>query len=221
LGLALLDCVSSWLWQPCLGLLLLRPLHLFFAATDFFAKRMNVTNGQPPWDECRQQLVRALQESQSTNKFDPPKKHQQPQPLENGVQHLHSRITAVKAALLSSSTPRHRDDASLQAAGSAAATVHTHAARGDLDAYLDLSAGEGQTSAHAANAAQAIFNEAMAAHEALDFASALPLFKLAGDSGHGASCGYMALYFIEGRATAIDRQQVRSIRMFFSIPIIN
>jgi TPR repeat protein len=58
----------------------------------------------------------------------------------------------------------------------------------------------------AAAAAQNIFSDALAAHDALDFATALPLLKLAGEAGHGASCGYVALYLIEGRATARDMQ---------------
>ena len=169
-------------------------------------------SGLPPWHQSRLQLVRALQVSQSTNKFDHQTKNQHSQPQENSVQLLHSRIAAVKSALLSSSTTRDHDCASHKAEGSA-----LHATRADLDASLDLSAGESEgmmpsdehlrASAQIASAGQTIFNEAMAAHEALDFASALPLFKLAGDSGHGASCSYAALYFIEGRGTAIDRQQ--------------
>jgi TPR repeat protein len=56
----------------------------------------------------------------------------------------------------------------------------------------------------AAASQQKLYDEALAYHEALDFPAALPLFKLAGEAGHGPSCGFAALYFIEGRGVCRD-----------------
>jgi hypothetical protein len=162
-----------------------------------------MNGGQPPWHACRLQLARSLQSLQSANnEAGRPKENDAPQHHDNAVQLLHSRIAAVKRALLagpSQSLP-HCEDASHNAEGSAATR---HVPDTDLD---DAAAGE-HGGRHTAAEVQRIFSDAVAAHDALDFAAALPLFKLAGSAGHGPSCGYAALYCIEGRATERDKEQ--------------
>jgi hypothetical protein len=165
--------------------------------------------GQPPWHASRQQLARSLHTLQSTNKPSHSKENELPQPHDNAVQLLHSRIAAVKCALLAGPTHRRRDEESHNAEGSAATQ---HAAQTDLLCLDEATAGS-TSSASAGSSGptdaelQRIFSDALAAHDALDFAAALPLFKLAGNAGHGPSCGYVALYCIEGRAMVRDTEQ--------------
>jgi hypothetical protein len=162
--------------------------------------RMN--RGQPPWHASRQQLERSLQTLQSAN-HEPghQKENDLPQQRDNAVQLLHSRIAAVKRALLASpAKPLANHDEASQNTDGSAATHHID----DKDLlYLDDDIA-GET---AEKEVLRVFGDAVAAHDALDFAAALPLFKLAGSSGHGRSCGYVALYCIEGRATVRDKDE--------------
>lgn len=165
--------------------------------------------GQSPWHASRQQLARSLQTLQSTHKPGHPKENDLPHQHDNVVQLRHSRIAAVKSALLSGPTHRRRDKESHNAEGSAATQ---HATQTDFLRLDEATAGAGSNasadgSGPTAAELQRIFSDAVAAHDALDFAAALPLFKLAGNAGHGPSCSYVSLYCIEGRATVRDTEQ--------------
>jgi TPR repeat protein len=129
-----------------------------------------------------------LQTLQSKNKAELPA---QTQGSGNAVQQLHLRIAAVKNALVIGA-------GSHNTAGTAATP---------RSMSLDDPADDDSSAQQSAAAAQSIFNDALAAHDALDFATALPLFKLAGEAGHGGGCGYVALYLIEGRGAARDSEQ--------------
>lgn len=99
------------------------------------------------------------------------------------------------------------DDASHKADESAATPRVTRTGTSCLDETADGDTDAGGRlgdKAAGAEAAQRVFDDAVAAHEQLDFAAAMPLFKLADDAGHSGSCAYLALYFIEGRGCSRD-----------------
>jgi TPR repeat protein len=146
-----------------------------------------MSQDEPPWHSCRTRLAQKLQTLQSKNKAEV---HAQTQGSGNAVQQLHLRIAAVKNALVIGAGSHN--------------TARTAATPPSMS--LDDPADD-DISAQQSEAAQSIFNDALAAHDALDFATALPLFKLAGEAGHGGGCGYVALYLIEGRGAARDSEQ--------------
>ena len=166
-----------------------------------------MNQGQPPWHSCRLQLAQTLQTLQSANKplrqegSDSTRQH-------DDVVHLvQSRIAAVRSALLSKPARVALDDASHKADESAATPRFARTGTSCLDETADGdtdAGGRWEDKAAGAGAAQRMFHDAVAAHEQLDFAAAMPLFKLAGEAGHGASCAYLALYLIEGRGCTRD-----------------
>ena len=147
-----------------------------------------MSQDEPPWHTCRTRLAQELQALQSRNKAE---LQAHTQVSGNGVQQLHLRIAAVKNALVIGAGSHNT-----------AGTAATPRSMSQDDAAADDSAAQ-----QPAAAAHSIFNDALAAHDALDFATALPLFKLAGEAGHGGSCGYVALYLIEGRGAVRDSEQ--------------
>jgi TPR repeat protein len=166
-----------------------------------------MSEAQLPWHTARQQLARALQNLQSENKsyiVGYNQENRAPQQNENVVQQLHARIAAVRSALLAAPAP---DDVSVCADGSAATPRLTGAEMTWMELSVDKDASAaGRSSKHAAASAavQRTFDAAVTCHEELDFAAALPLFTLAADARHAASCGYLALYYIEGRGCSRD-----------------
>lgn len=169
-----------------------------------------MSQGQPPWHASRQHLARVLQTLQSENKPIHQNEIKAPQQHENVAQQVQLRIAAVRNALLAAPVRLALDGASKCTDGSAATprSASTEAIHLHVSASVLSDAGGGSFErAAAAVAAQSIFVDAVAAHNQLDFAAAQPLFKLAGEAGHSASCAYLALYFIEGRAVERNSQQ--------------
>ncbi len=171
-----------------------------------------MNQGQPPpWHASRQHLARVLQTLQSENKPIHQNEIKAPQQHENVAQQVQSRIAAVRNALLAAPVRLAQLDGASKCTDGSAATprststeaIHLHAS---ANALSDAGGGSFERAA-AAVAAQSVYSDAIAAHNQLDFAAALPLFKLAGEAGHSASCAYLALYFIEGRAVERNSQQ--------------